>query len=68
MNNSSGKDTTNTFFCIVILEDTTFAELTDGEIDLAAGVMSSVVLPAGIELYGEFTGVEVSSGTILCYA
>ena len=64
------KNTADTFFKLEILEDTVFTALTDGELDLIAGagtILAGKTILAGTTLYGQYSGVELTSGTIMGY-
>jgi len=66
---STSKDTANTFYAIRVITDTVFADLDDGATDLAgSGVLSSISVPAGIELLGQFNDIDLTSGVIEAFS
>ena len=59
---------------ILALEDsvlhatnTAWPELTDSSTSNLIGDTSSVIIPAGVTIYGQFSKVGLDSGTVLCY-
>ena len=61
---------------ITIIEDATFSELTARDTIVAgvsaAGVSgdaidNSLTFPAGITIYGSWTNINVSAGSVICY-
>ena len=69
-NAATTKDTALVFFAIEIINDTIFAALTDTNAavtDVAANELSGITVPAGIVLYGKFSGVDLTSGVICAY-
>jgi len=64
---STAQDTTYTYFAILIINDTVFANLTDNnadETDVAGNELSGITIPAGRDLFGDFTNIELTSGVI----
>tara|TARA_R100000353_G_C6511862_1_gene196812 strand:- start:7972 stop:8253 length:282 start_codon:yes stop_codon:yes gene_type:complete len=59
---------------ILALEDsvlhdsnTAWPELTDSSTKNLIGNTSSITIPAGVTIFGQFTKVGLDSGTVLCY-
>ncbi len=47
--------------------NTKWPELTDSATKNLIGDTSSISIPAGVTIYGQFTSVGLDSGTVLCY-
>jgi len=47
--------------------NTVWSELTDSGTKNLIGDTSSISIPAGVTIYGQFTAVGLDSGTVLCY-
>lgn len=54
-----------TFSAIQLLEDTVFSALTES--NATGGVITGRTLPAGLVLYGAFTGYTLTSGAVRAY-
>jgi len=71
---SGTENVTKDICAILALEDsvlhatnTAWPELTDSSTSNLIGNTSSVIIPAGVTIYGQFTKVGLDSGTVLCY-
>jgi len=62
---------TGTFGCIQALAATVIATLVSGTDHAGSAVMSgtltNVPLPAGVSIYGSFTSITLTSGTVVAY-
>lgn len=71
----SGTESVAKEICAILaLEDsvlhatnTAWSELTDSSTSNLIGDTSSVIIPAGVTIYGQFSKVGLDSGTVLCY-
>jgi len=60
---STGTAQTGDFWAILTLADTTFSTLTGNY----TGTLTGTTIPAGLTIYGEFTGYTVGTGRIIAY-
>lgn len=71
----SGTENVSKEICAILaLEDsvlhatnTAWPELTDSSTKQLIGNTSTITIPAGVTIYGQFTKVGLDSGTVLCY-
>lgn len=56
--------TTGAFWALTVIADATFTSLTDTS---ATGALTGVAVPAGVTLYGDFTGFQLTSGAVRAY-
>lgn len=58
---------TGDFCAFQVLANTVLSSITWPELTDASGSFTGLTLPAGIVIYGQFTAITVTSGSILCY-
>lgn len=62
-----GTDTaTGSFRKIKVINETVFAGLTDSSI-MNIGDITSLTIPAGVEIGGNFTSIQLTSGAVIAY-
>jgi len=55
---------TGKWFAITIISDAIFTTLTSSNL---TGSTTGITFPAGIQIYGDFTTITLTSGTVLAY-
>jgi hypothetical protein len=54
-------------FKITTLTVTTFAVLTNTLADASSDAITGIAIPAGVDLYGKFTNITLTSGAVALY-
>ena len=52
---------------IQVINDTVLATLTSSSIDVSKQILTGVTIPAGTTIYGQVTGVKLTSGLVACH-
>lgn len=66
-NSGTAKDSTNAFYCVRVLTDTVFADLSSTTITNVSDLVGPTI-PAGTELLGEMTDIDLTSGLIEAFS
>jgi hypothetical protein len=65
MDDGDSSTASTTYNAITMINDTTFSTLTDAGRD--GSTLTSVAIPKGITIFGEFTAITVSTGKCIAY-
>jgi hypothetical protein len=52
---------------IQVINDTVLATLTSSSIDVSLQLLTGATIPAGTTIYGQVTGVSLTSGLVACH-
>ena len=58
---------TGDFCAFQVIADTVLSSITWPELTDTYNLFTGTTLPAGLVVYGQFTAITVTSGSILCY-